>query len=85
MKTTKEVIQILESHGITDDSAMIDALEDGEALPAMELINRTGRKMGEAYRRHKAAQPAPLSFRELMADMTVSDEQTILRGMPWTG
>ena len=52
--------------------------------PAMSLINRTGRRMGEAYRRHKAAQPAPLSFRELMADMTVPDETTMLRAMPWT-
>ena len=37
MKTTKEVIEILESHGITDDSAMIDALEDGESLIAMGI------------------------------------------------
>ena len=37
MKTTKEVIQILESHGITDDRAMIDVLEDGEALLAMGI------------------------------------------------
>ena len=37
MKTTKEVIQILESHGITEDSAMIDVLEDGEALLAMGI------------------------------------------------
>ena len=39
MKTTKEVIQILESHGITDDSAMIDVLEDGEALLAMGITS----------------------------------------------
>ena len=61
------------------------ANQTGGRGPAMALINRTGRKMGEAYRRHKSLQPARLTFSELRADITVLDEETILRGMPWTG
>ena len=60
-----------------------------DLLPAARELVKHGhlREMapGLFRYRHNPERPSRLTFSELMADITVLDEETILRGMPWTG